>query len=228
MESRVMKILVLDDSELNCQSAMEQFRGHDLIIAKTYEDAQNHLSPTIDEVGARNIYRDISGKDYGEYEPNNLKEKTKMYDTYAEARRKSTRYPHFDVILLDLMIPAPRLTHGHENLVGQEMPLGIFIAFHALMCGAGVIGIITDLNHHKHPASACFDAFNELYGYPIIIEIGDSKICLGNETFVDRFSENNLACPLERWGKDQPGVKIVEAKNWLKFLNYINTRIRAD
>ncbi len=65
----------------------------------------------------------------------------------------------FDVVLVDLMLPASRRTMGPEGMkfVGQEMPVGTFLVLLAMKLGIKYVGLLTDTNHHNHPASACID-----------------------------------------------------------------------
>jgi len=45
------------------------------------------------------------------------------------------------------------------DLVGQEMPLGATIALLAICAGVKNVAVVTDKNHHYHPASAALDHF---------------------------------------------------------------------
>ncbi|MFA6100092.1 MAG: hypothetical protein WC750_04440 [Patescibacteria group bacterium] len=67
----------------------------------------------------------------------------------------------FEVVLCDLLMPAGKETMGPDGMeyVGQEMPLGFALAMAAVMHGAKYIGVVTDMNHHNHPASAAMDRF---------------------------------------------------------------------
>ncbi len=82
----------------------------------------------------------------------------------------------FDYVLLDLLVPASDKTLGSKGkkYVGQEMPLTPLLAFLALKQGIKKIGILTDANHHDHPASAAVDIF----GSPFVI--GNAKIQISN------------------------------------------------
>jgi CheY-like chemotaxis protein len=68
----------------------------------------------------------------------------------------------FDVVLVDLLIPASRYGLAPEamDFAGKEMPIGIFLALLAAKHGARYVAVHTDSDHHSHPASTCFDAFN--------------------------------------------------------------------
>jgi hypothetical protein len=92
----------------------------------------------------------------------------------------------WDVVLLDLMLPASMCGAGGsgEKMEGQEMPIGTILAFLALKNGCKNVAIVTDLNHHKHPASAAFDWF----GGKKRFQVGDANIFFTNygEAYADQ------------------------------------------
>lgn len=67
--------------------------------------------------------------------------------------------PPFDVVLTDLLMPAGSVQQGGEGAkyVGQEMPVGFALALMAVLHGAKLVAVVTDLDHHKHPAAAMLD-----------------------------------------------------------------------
>jgi CheY-like chemotaxis protein len=83
----------------------------------------------------------------------------------------------FDAVLIDLMMPAGRRKQGEKGkvFVGQEMPLGIFLALQALRSGVKRVGLLTDTNHHDHPASAALDHLGH-------IELGQSMLVVDNKS----------------------------------------------
>lgn len=107
----------------------------------------------------------------------------------------------FDVVLVDLLMPASGQNQGYDGkqFVGQEMPVGIFLALLAAKNGAKYVAVFTDSGHHDHPASACFDAFNGggLNPKPLMIE--------GAQLFL---------CNNPNWVED--GIK-----DWKKLLDYM-------
>jgi hypothetical protein len=92
----------------------------------------------------------------------------------------------FDVVLFDLMIPASRKAQAGKGMqfVGQEMPIGTTLGFFALSKGVKNVAVVTDTNHHDHPASATFDEFSPFEPFAV----GDARILLVNchaMTFLD-------------------------------------------
>jgi CheY-like chemotaxis protein len=87
----------------------------------------------------------------------------------------------FDIVLLDVLVPASARMMGREGekFIGQEMPITPFLVFLAMKNGAKKIGLLTDAGHHDHPASACIDAFG---GYPW--SVGDVRIVLSNHDII--------------------------------------------
>lgn len=66
----------------------------------------------------------------------------------------------WDVVLCDLMMPAGSYAQGAKGskYVGQEMPVGWALAITAALYGAKYVAVVTNTNHHDHPASAMLDA----------------------------------------------------------------------
>ena len=170
-----MKILVFDDSQAHRMAAELSLKGHDLTVVGTYDEAQDALLPRLDENKATNeilpgllekagLVSDFNpcyqkGKETSE------KDNEKYYAKYREAGEKAATYPDFDVVLTDLMVPASRQALGRgKHLAGQEMPLGTTIALLALTAGIKNVAVVTDMDHHSHPASAAFDCFGRFSG----------------------------------------------------------------
>ena len=83
--------------------------------------------------------------------------------------------PPFDAVLTDLLMPAPRLDACRSsNIIGQEMPIGTTLAFLALRAGTNKVAVVSNMNHHKHPASAALDPFLHPF------RLGDCVILLTN------------------------------------------------
>jgi hypothetical protein len=168
---RKLKILVFDDSETHRTAAKLALEGHELTIVGTYDEAQAALVPNTDskkaerllpgllkEAGLAPDFKPWAGK--GEKEPSK-EDKQKYHAADEKAEELATNYSNFDVVLTDLLVPASRQAQGGEGerLVGQEMPLGTTIALLALTVGVKNVAVVTDKNHHHHPASAAFDHF---------------------------------------------------------------------
>ena len=83
-----------------------------------------------------------------------------MVDLIRPEYKDGVYHPRdWDVVLTDLLVPATRKAQGPagEQHVGKEMPLGSIIVLIAQSHGVRKIGLLTDLNHHNHPASAALD-----------------------------------------------------------------------
>lgn len=109
----------------------------------------------------------------------------------------------FDVVLTDLLMPASERTQGPDGrkFVGQEMPVGIFLALLAATRGARYVGLLTATNHHAHPASACLDAFQGRGAngqvMPGKFSIGSATVSLANSGF-GPYSDGKTDA--KRWG----------------------------
>ena len=155
-----MHILVVDDNATNGFAALEQLKEHDVKLASNYDDAQRLL-----------------GGEWWSY-----------FDGKYAGEEEAAPKPHehnFEVVLVDLLMPADchwaidQDTPGWK-FRGQEMPLGIFLALLAAVNGAKYVAIFTD-SHHNHPASACFDTFNNGgEGEPVPLTVNEAKMILCN------------------------------------------------
>ena len=67
--------------------------------------------------------------------------------------------PYWDAVLCDLLMPVSEDRQGSEGrkLAGTEMPIGWALAIDAALNGAKYVAVVTDKNHHDHPASALLD-----------------------------------------------------------------------
>jgi hypothetical protein len=143
--------------------------------------------------------------------------------TYDEAEKILDGPTTFDVVLTDLLVPASRRAQGSMALVGVEMPVGIFIGLLAAVRGrVKYAAVFTDSDHHSHPASACFDAFNkEGESYPTPFMVEGSKFLLSNtRNWVGQFDPKDLSKMLEceEYSKRSDTVS---AKNWSKLLAHL-------
>ncbi len=216
-----MRILVFDDNETNCAAAQAQLGGHDLTIVGTYDEAQKLLTPKLDCKKAAAILSD----QFGDFNPYRSKDDAKKAEYFAAeklANEKATTYPDFDVVLSDLLVPASQQAQGSMEFVGKEMPIGIFIGLLAAVKGrAKYVAIFTDSDHHSHPASACFDAFNEGETEPTPFMVEGSKLLLSNtRNWVNQFDPKDLGRKLEHeeYSKRSDTVR---AKNWRALLAYL-------
>lgn len=175
-----MKILVFDDSPIHRKSAELTLKGHDLTIVGTYDEAQELLASNLDYEKQNKIISQLLVKaglapDFNLWQAENSseEEKGKYNSAYWESEEQATTWPDFDVVLTDLLVPASRQAQGGEGLqfVGQQMPLGTAIALLALCGGVKNVAVVSNENHHHHPASAALDCFafpNKMKGYRLM------------------------------------------------------------
>ena len=227
-----MKILVFDDSLTNAKAAAAQLKDHDVKVVLTYDEAQVLVAPRLDLAKYKQI---MEGKgytnptsipDYFECRGKPLEE---VRVERKEAREAATVYPDFDVVLTDLLVPASEQSQGGDSMgryVGEEMPVGVFIALLAAKHGAKYVAVFTDSSHHSHPASACFDAFNVGGGEqaPVALNVGDCKVFfVNNRVWVNQFDPSDLGTPFT--SEQCAGrTDTVRAKNWKALLDYIVTK----
>jgi hypothetical protein len=95
---------------------------------------------------------------------------------YSRAQAE-TALPYWDAVLCDLLMPAGRNTQGTRGMefVGKEMPVGWALALNAAIEGAKYVAVVTDLDHHSHPASAMLDPINGQ-----IFQIDGAKLMMTN------------------------------------------------
>ena len=83
------------------------------------------------------------------------------FSDYEEARGRC-EVEHFDVALLDLLMPAEPTMLGDEarkEFVGREIAIGFPLVLD-ISRHVGKIAVATDMNHHHHPMSAAVDWFH--------------------------------------------------------------------
>jgi len=92
----------------------------------------------------------------------------------------------FDVFLTDLLLTPSRsklISELYKVYLRQDMPLGTVLAFLALAKGIKHVAVVTNTNHHFHPASAAFDAFwqysDKLHNVGKF-HVGDATIVMAN------------------------------------------------
>ena len=149
---------------------------------------------------------------------------TTITGSYDEGQRLVRDKHEFEVVLVDLLMPASWQTLGSRGagLGGVEMPVGIFLALLAAKNGAKYVAVFTDSDHHSHPASACFDAFNRNETWAISFSVEGARVILSNNrNWINHFQPENLANEME-FDEWYSGDKLaVKTKNWLKVLEYL-------
>lgn len=144
-----MNILVVDDS-VNHQKTAKQVLGakYNLTVVGSYDEALELLAQKRDREKfalLRDQYKEQGVEDY-----------------FEKAKAESL-LPYWDVVLCDLLMPAGSNAQGSKGLkyVGQEMPVGWSFAITAALRGAKYVAVVTDMNHHDHPASAMLDSMSD-------------------------------------------------------------------
>ncbi len=143
----------------------------------------------------------------------------------------------YDVVLCDLLMPASAALLGNRGMsyAGQEMPVGIFLVLYAaIKNGAKCIGLLTDSNHHAHPASACLDAFNASEAEPTPFMVGECRVLLtNNRGWINAYERGGD--PVKPFGhndlyeicKDKPDPEVFReehfdwVKSWHLMLDYL-------
>lgn len=146
-----MKILVIDDSQIHLQAARQTLVGHELTLCATHDKALEHLLPKRDEEKLNALLAKC---------PETAPERAPAVEkAYADSL-----LPYWDAVLCDLLMPAGNNAQGREGYqyVGQEMPVGWALALRAAKAGAKFVAVVTDMNHHDHPASAMLDGLGTL------------------------------------------------------------------
>ncbi len=216
-----MRILVIDDSQVNRDAAIAQLAGHDVEVAATYDQGVAHFKVEYDDA---NVERLLAERGV-------VKNEAVSYDFDYEAAKNAAQQESivpcgFDAVLVDLLMPASRHTQGPKGMpfVGQEMPIGIFLVLLAAKSGAKHVALMTDTDHHSHPASACLDPF--AYG-PINIE-GATVLLCNHPRWVKHYEPDNLTQEMEYedWGTNQKPS--VVAKDWLSLLNSLMGEPETD
>lgn len=145
-----------------------------------------------------------------------------IVDNYDDGQNELRQFD-FEVVLVDLLMPASRQQQGEKGIrfVGQEMPVGIFLALLAAKNGAKCVAVLTDSDHHSHPASACFDAIQRDENCPQPLTVDGATVVLSNNrNWINEFSPDDLSEEVS-YEEQEGGKPAVHAKNWLKLLDYL-------
>lgn len=202
-----MRVLVIDDKKANQISAEEYLKDHDLTVVGSYKDAEEILEVKYDEEKVEKILAQngiINQCPHG-WDP-------KYQQAKREVEQESIIPFTFDAVLVDHLLPASGKQQGPggRRFVGQEMPIGIFLALLAAKRGAKYAAVFTDTDHHSHPASACFDAFNKGENNPTPFIVEGAKVILSNtRSWIDfdyKYDDKSVSD---------------RKKNWKKLLDYL-------
>lgn len=85
------------------------------------------------------------------------------FKEYYRRAQEESRLAYWDVVLTDLLMPAGPMMQGEigRQFVGQEMAVGWALALKAAQSGAKYVAVVSDANHHDHPASAMLDDIHD-------------------------------------------------------------------
>ena len=181
-----MRILVIDDNPIHQASARQTLGGPELTLATTYDEAHKLLQKPCASYEAVEAELKRRGFTKNPYADGTTDEERKAY--WEECERVEVELcprPSFDIVLSDLLMPASGMTMGDKGMkyVGQEMPVGFALALMAAIHGARYIAVVTDTNHHDHPASAMLDPFasrcpheHNTAGVPVRFVINGAKV----------------------------------------------------
>ncbi len=124
------------------------------------DDTQKHLDSALQTLGEHEV---VTCSTYDEAE--------NLVDIYSKEK--------WDAVLCDLLMPAGSRAQGGPGtkFVGQEMPVGWALALMAVRSNVRFIAVVTDMNHHHHPASAMLDHTNDH-----IFKVDESRVLMTNST----------------------------------------------
>lgn len=211
-----MKVLVIDDTKAHLQAALQVLSGHDVTVVSTHEEAYKLLSVQYDEPKRQRLCDQY---------------KAEGRQDYWGASYEGSRLPYWDAVLCDLLMPAGPMAQGEgKKYVGQEMAVGWALALKAAQNGAKYVAVVTDMNHHNHPASAMLDPFNRHF-----FAIDGARVLMTN--YVSLIGITDTECTCSKCGgtgkkKESDGSEYecywchgsgtdfaVKGKNWGEILN---------
>lgn len=151
-----MRILVIDDREINREAALAQLADHEVTVVSSYDEALNLISGSVprDDV-LRALGRSRRGGN--------------CIDDEFRAKEEELRPKfNFEIVLVDLMMPASDRTLGQgcEHRRGDPMPYGFPLMIKIAMEypeKVNHIAIVSDVNHHNHAMSAALDPLGGYY-----------------------------------------------------------------
>lgn len=165
-----MKVLVIDDNTIHLQAAKETLGEHELTVVDNYDEAVKYLDR---EVAHDEIFNELDMRGVKDPGWDNKAARKKYENQWKVVKNEllEKKYFKFDVVLCDLLMPAgeemqgpnPGQLYGHNDFVGQMMPVGFALALRAVLHGARYVAVVTATNHHNHPASAMLDRLGKDY-----------------------------------------------------------------
>jgi len=158
-----MKILVIDDKVVNRESAVNLLPEHEVMTVGSYDEAMDLICGV---VNPRDVYKALGRPWHGGI----------CRDAEFDAKEKELK-PNFDfdVVLIDLMMPASDRTLGDrcEHRRGEQMPYGFPLMIKVATLHSNRvkdIAVVSDVSHHNHAMSATLDCLQSCYYRPVVIE----------------------------------------------------------
>jgi CheY-like chemotaxis protein len=199
-----MKILVVEDKQSHREAAEETLKGHELTIAKSFDEAINLMAERVDEKNIQRILTECGFSDIPKPE-DNARWKT-YWEIKEEAQKKSVIPFSFDVVLTDMMMPMSRRTITQEAFNPcEQVPYGFVIALRATLRGAKFVAMVTDKNHHRAAMSAAIDHLGSAYydeGFTPNFVINGAKVMFVHAPFIEDIVKD---APCETC-EENPGV----------------------
>lgn len=131
-----MKILVIDDTLAHQASARQTLGNHDLTVATSYEEGFRLLTPVASLPPPYKCCPDVRRGEKGNY---------------------------YDAVLSDMLMPATDMMlslKAKERFEGKEEALGWVLVMRAVLNGTRFAALVSDTNHHDHPAGYALDALD--------------------------------------------------------------------
>ena len=162
--TRKLRVLVVDDNPVHLKAAEQTLADCELTTCSTHDEAHELLLPKYDEEKRDLLYKKYMGESLSSNE-------------FWERVCEESRFPYWDAVLCDLLMPAGERAQGDQGLrfVGQEMAIGWGLALNAVENGAKYVAVVTDMDHHDHPASALLDNVSEH-----VFQMDNSRILFTN------------------------------------------------
>lgn len=177
-----MKVLVIDDSASHRKAALQTLGAeHNLTVVGTHDEAVQ-------------LVRD-KPYDKGKFERLAKESKERGEEWCGKTWRDAMdacKLPYWDVVLSDLLMPAGKNTQGGKGLqyVGVEMPVGWALAIDAALAGAKFVAVVTETDHHSHPASAMLDRMGNS-----ILDLNGAKALFTNDVSMIGIAGTEHTCP---------------------------------
>ncbi len=158
-----MRILIIDDTPANLKAAEQTLAGHQLTLVGSYDDAYKLLEePSADY---KEVEAELKRLGYNRRPDLSQEEKNAFQKEQARLEKELRPAGNFDVVLCDMMMPAGKRIQVSNDLVGQLMPVGFALVLDAVLHGAKYVGMLTDGDHHNHPAVAWIDRLSSYHGW---------------------------------------------------------------